>query len=63
MNAKKMQGPWKACGSDTSLTTWVERDGKRVCTMQRGENDWKYAQVIADACNAMEAERGNNENK
>lgn len=41
---------WKACGSESSLATWVEdENGKRVCTMRQCEDDWERAQLIAQA--------------
>ena len=53
-DATRTPGVWKACGSDTSLATWVELDGNRVCTMKRGEADWQYAEFIANTCNSYE---------
>lgn len=53
MNTTKMsQLPWTANGSETSTATWVEdAHGKRVCTMIKGEQDWRNAQAIAEAVN------------
>ena len=41
---------WKACGSESSLATWVEDEtGKRVCTMKQAVEDWDRARLIAQA--------------
>lgn len=50
METKHTPGKWVACGSDTSLATWVSsHTGTRICTMRQCEDDWANAQLIAQA--------------
>ena len=45
--------PVKADGSEMNTATWIaDANGKRVCTMKVGPNDWGSAQQIERALNA-----------
>lgn len=61
MKSKDYVFPMTANGSDRTATTWVEdAEGKRVCTMKPGPEDWTFAKLIAVALNDDAAQRAMN---
>lgn len=41
------QGEWIANGNEHNRITWIEANGKRLCTMKECEEDWYNAKTMA----------------
>lgn len=46
-----IKNKYVAKGSDKNHVTWIEYNGKRICTMKESENDWDMCKLIETSLN------------